>query len=257
MNINLENKTFIVCGATSGFGHAVADRIIQEGGSIYAIARTEEKLRELKDAYNSQVEILTGDITQSDTIHRLVKTIASEKIHGILINAGGPPAMTFIETKLKDWDEAYQTLLRWKVELTKALLPKFIEQKYGRFLFIESASVKQPLENLVLSTSLRLSVVGFVKTLSQEMPDKGVTFNIMAPGYHYTQAVERLIRKKAEMNNLTLKKAREEIESAIPMKTTGDVDKFASLAVWLLSPLSEYVTGQVYAVDGGVIKSTL
>ena len=257
MNLQIENKTFIVCGATSGFGRGISNQLLKEGAKIIAVARGEEKLRELQDAWPGQVDILAGDITQSTTITQLVKETEKTELGGILINAGGPPAKRFDETSLRDWDEAYEKLLRWKVELTRAFLDKFIEQQYGRFLYIESSAVKQPLENLVLSTSLRLSVVGFVKTLSQEIPDKGVSFNILAPGYHYTPAVERLITKKAEQNGIPKKQAQQEIEDAIPMRKTGRVDYFASLGAWLLSPLSEYITGQVYAVDGGVIRSTL
>ena len=173
------------------------------------------------------------------------------------MNASGPPAKQFVETTLNDWDEAYKKLVRWKIELTQTFLPIFLKNKSGRFVYIESSAVKQPLDNLVLSTSMRLSVVGFVKTLSQELPDKGITFNVLAPGYHSTPAVERLINKKAETQKISKKEARLQIEKGIPMQITGNINHFASLAVWLLSPLSEYVTGQVYAVDGGVIKSTL
>lgn len=257
MDLKIKNKTFVVCGATSGFGLGVTKQLIAEGASVIAIARGEEKLNELKDAFGLSIEVLVGDITQSKTIKALVKKAEKKELSGILVNAGGPPAMKFVESKVSDWDDAYNKVLRWKIEITQAFLPKFIEQGYGRFVYIESSSVKQPLENLVLSTSLRLSVVGMVKTLSQELPDKGVTFNILAPGYHYTPAVERLINKKAEDEKISKKEAKRILEERIPLKKTGDVDNFASLAAWLLSPLSEYVTGQVYAVDGGVLKATL
>ena len=257
MNLKVQDKSFIVCGATSGFGHAITLQLIAEGAQVIAVARGEEKLRELQEAYPSQVTILTGDISNSETIKQLRKKTGPLIIDGILVNAGGPPAKLFSETTLADWDEAYRQLLRWKIELTQAFLPHFIKNKYGRFLYIESSAVKQPLENLVLSTSMRLSVVGFVKTLSQELPDQGITFNILAPGYHYTPAVERLIQKKAKALRISNKQARAQIEADIPMKRTGNVDHFATLAVWLLSPLSDYVTGQVYSVDGAVIKSTL
>ena len=257
MDFDLKGKEFIVCGASSGFGQAIAKQLITEGAKIIAIARNEEKLKEFAEAYGKQVEILMGDITQSKTISQLRKITESRNLSGILVNASGPPAKSFKETTLTDWDEAYRQLVRWKVEITQTFLPVFIKQGYGRFLYIESSAVKQPLENLVLSTSLRLSVVGFVKTLSQEIPDKGVTFNILAPGYHYTAAVERLINKKSETEKISKKEAKTLLEKSIPMKRTGNVDHFASLAIWLLSPLSNYVTGQVFTIDGGVVKSTL
>jgi 3-oxoacyl-[acyl-carrier protein] reductase len=257
MDLKLKGKKYIVCGATSGFGQAIAKQLIEEDAKIVAIARNEEKLQEFAESYGKQVEILIGDITQSKTIAQLKKMTEGNNLGGILVNAAGPPSKSFVETNLTDWDEAYRQLVRWKVEITQTFLPVFIKQAYGRFLYIESSAVKQPLENLVLSTSLRLSVVGFVKTISQEIPDKGVTFNILAPGYHYTPAVERLINKKAEVLKISTKEAKTLMENTIPMKHTGNVAHLASLAVWLLSPLADYVTGQVYTIDGGIVKSTL
>lgn len=257
MDLQLKDKYFMVCGATSGFGLGITKALIAEGANVLAIARGEEKLKELKDAYTGNIETFQGDITESKTIKAVAKLTEDKDLGGILVNAGGPPAMQFMETKLSDWDNAFEKILRWKVELTQTFLPRFVKKGYGRFVYIESSAVKQPIENLVLSTSLRLSVVGFVKTLSQELPDKGVTFNVMAPGFHHTPAVDRLIDKKAKDERITKKKAQELLESRIPMQKTGNVDNFASLGAWLLSPLSEYVTGQVYAVDGGVLKATL
>jgi 3-oxoacyl-[acyl-carrier protein] reductase len=257
MNLNINGQSFIVCGATGGFGLAITKTLVQEGAKVFAVARGEEKLRELKDAYNESIETFQYDITDSKAIKALYKQTGKAKLSGILVNAGGPPAMKFRETKIQDWDEAYRTILRWKVELTQTFLPVFLEQKYGRLLYIESSSVKQPIENLVLSTSLRLSVVGFVKTLSQEIADSGITFNVLAPGYHYTAATERLINKKSQDEHISKKQARTILEEQIPMHKTGDVDKFASLATWLLSPMSEFTTGQIFAVDGGVLKGTL
>jgi 3-oxoacyl-[acyl-carrier protein] reductase len=257
MDLDLLGKEYIVCGATSGFGHAIAIRLINEGARVIAIARGEEKLRELHDAYPENTDFLVGDITQSDTQKRLLRIIEKRPQAGILVNAGGPPAKSFGEATLEDWDQAYAQLVRWKIEITKILLPRFTSQGFGRFVYIESSAVKQPIENLALSTTMRLAVVGFVKTLSQENVDKGVTFNVLAPGYHYSPAVERLIIKKAETNKISRKEALSQIENTIPMGKTGKLEHFASLAIWLLSPLADYVTGQVYLVDGGLVKSTM
>lgn len=139
----------------------------------------------------------------------MIDKIGNRKLSGAFVNAGGPPAMKTLETTLDDWDNAYHQLLRWKVELTQALVPLMIKENYGRMVFLESSSVKQPIDNLVLSTSLRLSVVGFVKTLSQEIAESGVTLNIVGPGYHETPAIKRLLEKKAEQEDITALQAKE------------------------------------------------
>jgi 3-oxoacyl-[acyl-carrier protein] reductase len=257
MDLKLENKEFIVCGATSGFGQAIVMQLINEGANIIAIARGEDKLREIQEVYPGRMEYISGDITEGDMLKKLLKMTETRTISGILVNAGGPPAGSFLETSIADWDNSYRQLVRWKVELTRAFIPHFLKMKNGRFVYIESSAVKQSIENLVLSNSMRLAVVGFVKTISQEMAQSGITFNILAPGYHNTPAVERIISKKAEAGKISRKEAFTQIVNSIPMKRMGIAEHFASLAVWLLSPLADYVTGQVYTIDGGVVKSTL
>jgi 3-oxoacyl-[acyl-carrier protein] reductase len=257
MNLDIKEQLFIVGGATAGFGKAVAEALLNEGAQIIAIARTEDKLHNLQKSYPYKVEIVAGDITQSETIQRLLSLIKDRQIHGVLVNAGGPPAMTVMETKLEDWDNAYKNVLRWKVELTQALIPGMIKHKYGRILFIESASVKQPMENLVLSNSLRLAAVGFVKTLSQEIAQEGITLNVLAPGYHATAAMDRLFKKKSEQTGITMEEAMLQYISQTRVGFLGAAEDFASLAVWLLSPHSRYLTGQTISVDGGVIKGTM
>ena len=257
MNLELHGKLFFVSGATSGFGSSIAKKLLVEGGHIIANARGEEKLKLLKDEYGDNVEICSGDITTDATISRLKRIIGKRPLSGVLVNAGGPPAMPFTSTKISDWDDAYERILRWKVKITQELLPIMFEQNYGRIVYIESASVKQPIENLVLSNSLRLAVVGFVKTLSQEIAKSGITLNILAPGYHATPAMERLFTHKSMLLGITPEKAREEYEEECRVGHLGDPDDFASLAIWLLSPHSRFVTGQTISVDGGLIKGVM
>lgn len=257
MNLEIINQLFVVGGATSGFGKAVTEALLNEGANIIAVARTEEKLHALQTTHPYKVEIVSGDLTQSDTIKKLKDVIGGRQIHGALINAGGPPAMTVMETKLEDWDNAYKNVMRWKIELTQALIPSMVENKYGRLLYIESASVKQPMENLVLSNSMRLAVVGFVKTLSQEIAHEGITLNVLAPGYHATSAMDRLFKKKNEQTGMTIDDAMLQYISQTRVGFLGAAEDFASLAVWLLSPHSRYLTGQTISVDGGMIKGTM
>ena len=256
MNLDLAKKLFLVGGATSGFGSAIARALLEEGSLVIAVARSEEKLAQLKAAYPQGVETICADITAPGAVATIMQAIGSRQLHGAVINAGGPPAKTTLETTLADWDAAYQNILRWKVALSQALLPAMMQHRYGRLVFIESASVKQHLENLVLSNSLRLAVVGLVKTLSQEIARSGVTLNVMAPGSHDTPAIERIYNKKAEQTGLDPAAVRANAIQQIPVGFLGAAEDFAGLALWLLSPQSKYVTGQVYSLDGGSVKST-
>ena len=257
MNLQMHDQLFIIGGATSGFGKAIAEALLAEGARIIAVARGEEKLKTLQAAAPERVEILAGDLSDSAVIRQLVAVVGDRQLHGLVINAGGPPAKTVLETTLEDWDNAYRSLLRWKVELTQALVPKMMERQYGRVIYIESSSVKQPLENLVLSSSLRVAVVGMVKTLSQEIAKSGVTLNILGPGSHDTPAIDRIYRKKSEQTGLPVEEVREKAIAQIPVGALGLPADFASLALWLLSPHSRYVTGQTITLDGGSVKSIL
>jgi 3-oxoacyl-[acyl-carrier protein] reductase len=253
MDLKINGHLFIVCGATSGFGKAIADALLNEGAQVIAVARGKEQLLELKSRHE-HVETLAADITEPAGIDALQHLVGDRAVHGILVNAGGPPALKTLETTLLDWDSAYRKLLRWKVAITQAFVPAMINNGYGRLLFIESSSVKQPLENMVLSNSLRVAVINMMKTLSQEIASTGVTLNALAPGSHDTPAIDRIYKKKSEQAGIDFATARKQGIESIPVGALGDADDFASLALWLLSPLSKYITGQTISVDGGMVK---
>lgn len=257
MDLSIQHKLFVLTGSTSGFGRAIADSLLQEGAHVILNARGEEKLKALQESYPDQVEYIAGDITSDATISQLIRKIDDRELSGILINAGGPPASSFISTEMQEWDQAYQSVLRWKVKLTKAILPLMTKNNYGRIVYIESASVKQPIENLVLSNSLRLAVVGFVKTLSQEVATSGVTLNVIAPGYHNTAAMGRLFQKKSETAGISIEEAKSVFEKQTKVGVLGQATDLASLATWLFSPMSSYITGQTITVDGGLVSNTL
>jgi len=257
MDLNLKGALFVVTGSTSGFGKAIAEQLINEGAHVINNARGEEKLEALHQKYPDKTTILAGDITTDAVISDLIRKVHGKKLHGIVINAGGPPAKSFINTEITDWDNAYEKLLRWKVKLTQELLEKFQEQEYGRILFIESAAVKQPIENLILSNSLRMAVVGFAKTLSQEVAHQGITCNILAPGYHATPAMERLFANKSLLLGISSEDAKKEFEKETKVGHLGDPEDFGSLAVWLLSPHSRFITGQTISIDGGLVRGSM
>lgn len=254
MNFQLKDKLFVVGGAGAGFGRAIAKALAAEGAAVIAVSRTEEKLISLKKEHPDRVEILAGDITKDEVHDRIRDTIGKRKLSGIVVNAGGPPAGGYFEIDMNQWDEAWKNVVRWKIALTGKILPLFMQEKYGRFVFIESVSVKQPIENLILSNALRPAVLGFVKSLSQEVAAQGITANLLAPGAHATAALHRLFVKKSELTGISIDEARSEWEQDIPVGKMAEAGEITPLALWLLSPLSRYVTGQTFTHDGGTVK---
>lgn len=255
MDLHLKDSLFIVCGAGSGFGRATAEKLLEEGARVYAVARNEQTMREFGEAYPERLKVFVGDITSDEVQDQMVAACEGERLSGALINAGGPPAMSFLESEMHHWDQAWLQLVRWKLVFTKKLLPLLQQQRYGRFVFIESISVKQPVDNLVLSNALRMAVVGFVKTLALEVAAENINLNILAPGYHNTAAMKRLFAKKSALEKISIDEAKSQFERSIPVGRMGEASEMAELAVWLLSPNSRYITGQTISHDGGMLRS--
>lgn len=253
MDLQLSDQRFIVCGASSGIGLAIAKQLLIEGAHVVVVARRGDKLRDTFNHFADQTEIIEGSLLYSDTLDKIETAAGKGEFHGIVLNAGGPPTGTPLQTDMKDWDAAWQLVMRWKVDLALRLAPLLVEKEYGRMLFVESKSVKQPLPALTLSNAFRAGVVGFAKTLSAEVAPGGITVNVLAPGAHDTPAIERVIKNNSGREGISYDEAREQMEASIPVRRMGTAEEIASLAAWLLSPHSGYITGQTISHDGGAI----
>ena len=254
MDLKIKDKHFIVGGAGSGFGKAITNLLVNEGAKVLAVTRTASKLQEMQKQFPENIQLLEGDITTEEIQEKMLDWTKGKKLSGALINAGGPPAGGYFDVGMKEWEEAWRVVVKWKIALTQKLIPLFLKENYGRLVFIESISVKQPVQNLILSNALRPAIVGFAKTLSQEVAGHGITVNVLAPGMHATPALERLFVKKSELENISYEEAKLSFERDIPVGKMAAADEMASLALWLLSPLSRYVTGQTITHDGGAVK---
>jgi 3-oxoacyl-[acyl-carrier protein] reductase len=243
---------YVVFGCSSGFGRAIAQRLLNQGHTVHGFSRTEPDLK------HKQLYWAACDVTQPDAAADSVTTIlqSGTKLHGLVLNAGGPPTGTAAETHISAYRNAYSLVFEWKASACLAALPHFRKQKFGRILFIESQSVKQPIPGLVLSNTFRLAVTGFAKSLALEIASEGITLNILAPGSHDTPAIRRVIEHHAASENITPEKARSQMEKSIPAGRMGKPGELASLACWLLGEDSSYVTGQVISHDGGNIRHT-
>lgn len=251
MDLQIQDRKYLVTGASAGLGKAVAQTLLENGAQVQLVARNENKLQEFADQWPQQATLIPGDVTNPDFLKELKKGIPAN-IFGAFLNAGGPPAATIEETSMNDWDEAYNLVLRWKIDVSKTLLERFRKNHTGRLLFSESASVNYPIPNLVLSNSFRMAVVGYMKTLTKEIDAQDITANVIAPGYHDTGALDRVINKIATSKGISTEEARESLKSKVPVGHFGQPGEFAALATWLLSPLAGFASGQVFTIDGGV-----
>ncbi|MCH8496227.1 MAG: SDR family oxidoreductase [Balneolales bacterium] len=253
MNLEISDHRFIVIGDSSGLGNAVARQLLKECAHVVLVARRVDMLREKFSEWSDFTTIIEGSVLHKETLDAIVKEAGKNGFEGVFINAGGPPTGTPLETTMDDWDAAWQLVMRWKIDLALRLTPMLVDKGYGRIVFLESQSVKQPLPVLSLSNSFRAGVVGFAKSLATEVASKGVTVNVIAPGSHDTPAIERVIEKNRGKSGKSFEETRKGMEANIPVGRMGRAEELATLAAWLMSPHAGYVTGQTISHDGGVI----
>lgn len=254
MDLGLKNKTFLVGGATSGLGNAIVLRLIAEGAKVIGAARSRDKLSAMQQELGDAFVPYAADLTDGTAVRILGESLAKHNLSGCVFNAGGPPTGSIEELEMQDWDAAYASTLRWKIQLTKAVIPLLKKKKDGRLLYLESVSIKQPIDHLVLSNAMRAAVAGFVKTLSHEIGEHGITANVLAPGYHATARITTVLQKSADLQGLSLEDTEATFTAETAVKKLGDPQDFAAMAAFLLSPSACYITGQTISVDGGVVR---
>ncbi|HEY5022436.1 MAG TPA: SDR family oxidoreductase, partial [Gemmatimonadaceae bacterium] len=179
------------------------------------------------------------------------------RVDVLVNNSGGPPSGPFESFTPEMWDAASRLLLKSTVELTRAVLPGMKERRWGRILNITSIAAKQPIEGLMLSNSLRAAVIGFARTLANEVAPFGVTVNNLLPGYTRTDRVQELARAAAGRAAASSADPVSKWEKEIPMGRLGEPREFGALAAFLASERASYITGSSIAVDGGWIRSLL
>lgn len=263
MDLGLKDKIALVTASSRGLGRAVAARLAEEGAHLALCARGEAELRrtadEIVDHTGREVLAVPADVSDADEIKKLVQLTLQkfERIDALVINAGGPPPGQFLDLAPEDWEDATDLTLMSAVRLCYAVAPVMKTQGAGSILAMTSVSVKQPLPNLVLSNSLRLGVVGLMKSLADELAPAGIRVNTICPGWTRTDRVDQLLRDRAERNDTTPEREAQGITQAIPMGRMGAPEEFANAAAFLLSPAASYVTGVSLLVDGGMYRGAM
>ncbi len=261
MDLGIDGRTALVCAASRGFGRAVALQLAAEGAQVAMCARGDEDLEQAAAAVRARgAAVLAGSVDVTDEKAMAAFVTQTEQTLGpvdmVLVNAGGPPAGRFFEMDSEQWDAAYRLNLASAAAVCRRVIPGMMERGWGRVVQITSVSVKQPVENLVLSSVIRPAAHAMVRCLAEEAASRGVTVNSVAPGFHTTSAVERLIERKMKDEACTREDVLAGWTNEIPMGRLGEPRELAALVAFLMSEPAGYITGQCLVADGGWVRGT-
>lgn len=262
MDLGLKDKIALVAASSQGLGKATALTLAHEGARVVISGRQEPALAAAKAEIEAAVpgavvRANVADVTRPEDIERLVAdTVAAYgTIHILVTNAGGPPPGTFDAVSDEDWQRAYQLTVMSAVRLSRAVLPHMRRQKWGRIINIASSSVKQPIRDLLLSNSLRLSVVGMAKALAGECAADNITVNTVGPGWTRTDRVTQIFQNRAARTKISEDDIERAITAAIPAGRLGRPEELADVVTFLASERASYVTGVFLPVDGGAVSA--
>ena len=263
MDLGLKGKVALVAASSRGLGRAVAEELGSEGVNLVLCARgaaaLEETARAIRAASKVRVLAVAADLSQLTDVAVVVGAAMKEfgRVDILVTNGGGPPAGPFESHSADAWHAAVRQNLDSVVELTRDVLPGMKERRWGRIINITSIAVKQPVDNLILSNSIRAAVTGFARTLANEVAPFGVTVNNVMPGYTRTDRVTELASKNSKLKGTSSADEIAVWERQIPMGRLGEPREFAAIVAFLASDRASYMTGSSIAVDGGWIRSLL
>jgi 3-oxoacyl-[acyl-carrier protein] reductase len=249
----------LVCAASKGLGRASAEALARDGVRVAICARGAEALAATTAAMKAagaDVVPIQADLRRAEDAARAIETTVAAfgGLDILVTNTGGPPAGSFMTLDDAVWADAVDSLLLSVVRLCRGAIPHMQARGGGRIINITSISVKQPIEGLVLSNSLRAAVTGLAKTLSLELAPHNILVNCVAPGYTRTARVVELTNATAAREEITAERAEGRIIDQVPLGRLGTPDEFGEVVRFLASPAASYVTGTTIQVDGGWVR---
>jgi len=263
MDLGLKGKAALVTGGSMGLGRAVALELAREGANVAIGALDDPHLNEaaklIEGATGGKVLAIPADVSIAAQAKGVVrKTIDHFGTLDILINnAGGPPSADFIDIDEAQWEKGFRLNLLSTILMTREALPVLKAKRWGRIINMTSISVKQPIDGLILSNTIRSGVIGLAKSLSNELASFNITVNSVCPGYTLTDRVRNLAKTTAEKEGTTPDAVIHRWEASIPMKRLGTPEEFAALVAFLASERSGYITGAAIQIDGGWYKGVM
>lgn len=260
MDLGLRGRVAVVTAASSGLGKATAIELASEGARVAINSRRQDDLdrtaEEIRFSTGAEVLTVAGDVTIKEDAGRVIR-LARERfgrVDILVANAGGPPSGHFDDFDLDDYRRAIELNLLSAVSLCREVVPLMREGKWGRIVAITSVAAKQPIDHLILSNTSRAGLLGFLKSLSQQVAADGITVNTVCPGYHLTDRLKSLATLTAQKEGVAVEEVYNRMATSTPMKRIGDPREFAALVAFLCSDRASYITGTVTQIDGGAYK---
>jgi len=263
MDLKLKDKRILVTGSSRGLGYAAAYALAKEGARVAINGRDEAKIKNIAEKMSketgAQVIGLAGDVSLADVPEKLIQQAVKEfgGLDILITNAGGPPPGTIDSLDEAAWQKGVDLCLMLHVRLIKSALPFLRKSDSASVLTVTSLSVKQPIENLLLSNSIRAATVGLTKSLALDLGKEGIRVNSILPGWTETERVTELMSARATANSSSVEEEARKQAALSPLGRMGQPEEFANAAAFLVSPAASYITGVMLNVDGGMYKGTL
>jgi len=256
MNLNLTNKTALVCGSTQGLGYASAVELALLGCNIVLLARNEDKLKQtvltLDTSKGQQHEWLVANFSETLEVKTVIEEFVKNKtVHILVNNTGGPPGGDALTARPDEFLSAFNNHLINNHNLVQAVVPGMKEAGFGRIINIISTSVKAPIKGLAVSNTIRAAVANWAKTLATELGPFGITVNNVLPGFTKTVRADYIISSKAKALNINENDVMKTLVTEIPAGRIGQPEEFGAVVAFLSSPAAAYINGINVPVDGG------
>ena len=260
MDLGLKDKVAIVPASSKGLGRAVALGLASEGAKVVICSRNSEEIeaaaKEINKQTSSEILPIQADVSNQLDLENIVSRTIDRfgTVHILINNAGGPPFGYLDDFNMEQWQRAIELNLFSTIKLSKLVTPFMKNQNWGRIINITSIAVKQPLDGLILSNTSRAGVIGFAKTISNELAKHNILVNNVCPGRIFTDRIKSLASLRAEKDGKTFEQTIEAMQTDIPLGKIGTPEEFANMVVFLASEKASYITGNTIQIDGGLLK---
>ena len=262
MDLQVKDRVAVVAAASRGLGKAAAMALAEEGARVAICARGEaldETAEQIREKTGAEVLPVRTDLTEKDQVDAFIGKALDQygKIDILIVNCGGPPPGNFMDLTIEDWEAGIRTTVMSTLYLCYAVVPHMLERGSGSIVSTISYSVKQPLARLITSNSLRLAVVGIMKSLAIELGPHGIRVNSINPAWTWTDRVKQLMEDRAAAAGTTVEDESAKAAAGLPLGRMGTLDEYGKSIAWLASPAAGFIHGHALMFDGGGVSTPL